>query len=67
MSVNDRWDLIRRLKVKRLQRSPNSPQGLAHTAEISMQFLRTFPGRLVSRFGDVNWPSRSPHHAVESS
>jgi hypothetical protein len=33
----------------------------AHTARPSMDVLRReFPNRLISRFGDVNWPSRSP-------
>lgn len=33
----------------------------AHTARISMDILRrAFPGRVISRFGDVTWPSRSP-------
>lgn len=33
----------------------------AHTARISMAVLRNlFPGRLISRFGDVPWPARSP-------
>ena len=33
----------------------------SHTARISMATLRRqFPGRLISRFGDVHWPSRSP-------
>ena len=33
----------------------------AHTANISMNSLRQqFPGRLISRFGDIHWPSRSP-------
>jgi hypothetical protein len=33
----------------------------AHSARISMAVLREmFPGRLISRFGDVNWPTRSP-------
>ena len=33
----------------------------AHTAEVSMTVLRNlFPGRLISRFGDVPWPPRSP-------
>jgi hypothetical protein len=32
----------------------------AHTAEISMQVHRTmFPGRLVTRFGDITWLARS--------
>ena len=31
----------------------------AHTAEISMQVLRTMsPGRLITRFGDIIWPAR---------
>jgi len=29
------------------------------------QFLRNmFPGRLLSRFGDITWPARSPYLAV---
>jgi hypothetical protein len=32
----------------------------AHTAEISMQVLKTmFPGRLVTLFGDITWPAHS--------
>ena len=31
------------------------------TARESMQLLRErFNGRIISRFGDINWPSRSP-------
>lgn len=33
----------------------------AHTARVSMQTLRAmFPGKLISRFGDVPWSPRSP-------
>jgi hypothetical protein len=33
----------------------------AHTANLSMNALRDlFPGHLISRFGDVAWPARSP-------
>jgi hypothetical protein len=33
----------------------------AHTARQSMTFLRgMFPGRLISLFGDIPWPARSP-------
>lgn len=33
----------------------------SHTARICMQVLReAFPHRLISRNGDINWPSRSP-------
>jgi len=33
----------------------------AHTARTSMACLReAFPGRLISRYGDLNWPARSP-------
>ena len=33
----------------------------AHTARLSMNTLRAaFPGRLLSRFGDIEWPSNSP-------
>lgn len=33
----------------------------AHTARVSMQVLRgMFPERLISRFGDIPWPPRSP-------
>ena len=32
-----------------------------HTARETMAILRAaFPGRLISRFGDVPWPPRSP-------
>ena len=32
-----------------------------HTTRLNMEILRqTFPGRLISRFGDVEWPARSP-------
>jgi hypothetical protein len=32
----------------------------AHTARASMALLRErFPGRVISRFGDINWPPRS--------
>ena len=33
----------------------------AHTIRLSMNTLRAaFPGRLLSRFGDIQWPSNSP-------
>ena len=33
----------------------------AHTARLSMNTLRAaFPGRLLSRFGDIQWPINSP-------
>lgn len=33
----------------------------AHTANMSMHVLRDlFPNRLISRFGDIPWPARSP-------
>jgi hypothetical protein len=33
----------------------------AHTAQLSMNTLRAaFPERLLSRFGDIQWPSNSP-------
>ena len=33
----------------------------SHTARESMQLLRQYFGnKIISRFGDVNWPSRSP-------
>ena len=33
----------------------------AHTARLSMNTLHVaFPGRLLSRFGDIQWPSNSP-------
>lgn len=36
-----------------------------HTARQSMGILRNmFPGRLISRFGDINWPPRSPDLTV---
>jgi len=34
---------------------------MAHTAVISIAALRRFfPQRVISRFGDVPWPPRSP-------
>lgn len=31
-----------------------------HTAGLTIELLRTkFPNRVISRFGDVNWPPRS--------
>ena len=34
---------------------------IAHTANESMTIFRNmFPGHLISRFGDVSWPPRSP-------
>ena len=34
---------------------------IAHTARLSVNNLHAaFPGRLLSRFGDVQWPSSSP-------
>ena len=37
----------------------------AHTARISMDFLReVFPRRLISLRGDVNWPALSPDLAT---
>jgi hypothetical protein len=37
----------------------------AHTAQISVKIPRTvFPGRIISRFGDITWPVRSPDLAV---
>jgi hypothetical protein len=36
-------------------------EATAHSARISMAVLREmFPGRLISHFGDINWPARSP-------
>jgi len=33
----------------------------AHTARLPMNTLRAaFPGRLLSRFGDIQWPTNSP-------
>jgi hypothetical protein len=33
----------------------------AHTARLSMNTVRAaFPWRLLSRFGDIQWPSNSP-------
>jgi hypothetical protein len=34
----------------------------AHTTRPSMNTLRAaFPGRFLSRFGDIQWPSNSPN------
>ncbi|KAJ4438346.1 hypothetical protein ANN_14288 [Periplaneta americana] len=48
--------------VPELRRTYGSKQdgATAHTANISMNRLRQlFPGRLISRFCDVQWPSKS--------
>ena len=35
-----------------------------HTTRENMSLLRDhFPGRLISRFGDVEWPARFPEHS----
>ena len=37
----------------------------AHTARLSMKTLcAAFPGRLLSQFGDIQWPSNSPDLTV---
>lgn len=37
----------------------------SHTAQETMEILRhQFPGRVISRFGDLNWPARSPDLTV---
>ena len=37
----------------------------AHTARATTEILRAaFPGRLISRFGDLHWPARSPDLTV---
>ena len=33
----------------------------SHTAKIAVNILRPlFPGHLISRYGDIAWPARSP-------
>ena len=37
----------------------------SHTAKIAMNILhRLFPGHLISRYGDIEWPARSPNLLV---
>jgi len=37
----------------------------SHTAKIAINILRPlFPGRLISRYGDIEWPPRSPDLSV---
>lgn len=37
----------------------------AHTARATTDILKAaFPGRLISRFGDLHWPARSPDLTV---
>ena len=37
----------------------------AHTARATTEILRVaFPGCLISRFGDLQWPARSPDLTV---
>ena len=37
----------------------------SHTAKVAMNILRPlFPGHLISRYGDIEWPARSPDLSV---
>ena len=41
--------------------SSKSGNSIAHTANICMEWLREkFPGKVISKKGDVEWPARSP-------
>ena len=43
----------------------SSQLATAHTANELMPIVRNmFPGHLISRFGDVPWPPRSPDHST---
>ena len=38
---------------------------MMHTARVTTHFLKEeFPGGLISRFGDLHWPARSPDLTV---
>ena len=50
---------LQKLNLKDMWMQQNG--ATSHTARLSMTTLReNFPGRLISRFGDIHWPSRSP-------
>ena len=53
-------------RIERLETTWLQQDGAtAHTANISINGLRQqFSGRLISRFGDIHWPSRSPRLSV---
>ena len=47
-----------------MKRSPSTREkdgATSHTARYSMTLLREmFPNHVISKFGDINWPPRSP-------
>lgn len=52
---------LRRLRVEDQEIWFQQDGATSHTARIVMEFLRNkFPGRLISRNGDLAWPARSP-------
>lgn len=52
---------LQRLGVENIDLWFQQDGATSHTARICMAHLRNmFPGRLVSRHGDFNWPARSP-------
>lgn len=52
---------LRQLRVNRKRIWFQQDGATAHTADDSMRVLkRMFPHHVISRFGDVNWPARSP-------
>ena len=52
---------LRRRRVSLRRTWFQQDEATSHTARISIEVLRQkFPGRLISRFGDIPWPPRSP-------
>jgi len=73
ITVNAEWYIVILETLLRIELHPCQQDLLcfqqdgatAHTAQISMQFLRTlFLGRHISCFGDITWPACSPDLAV---
>jgi len=55
----------RRLTIKPLHVWFQQDEASPHTAIVAMNVVReTFSSRLISRFGDTHWPSRSPDLTV---
>jgi hypothetical protein len=73
VTVNAEWYKVMLETVLQNELSPHQLDLLwfqqdgpsAHTAQISMAVLRTmFPGRLISRFGDINSSTGPPTHLI---
>lgn len=56
---------LERLRVNMREMWFQQDGATAHTARASMEVVRQmFPGHVISRFGDVSWPPRSPDLSI---